>query len=98
MKFIILNVFSFKVTIRGPEELTDSILKALSVLLPKKWSSVVPYSSEYLKPEACTLLGLSLNVAVPQPCQETLRIDIVDNIYHVRWLGSLPEKCKFKNM
>lgn len=77
---------------RGPEETVSNILNSLAVLLPKKWSNIVPYSEEYLKPDVCNLLGMGLHVAVPQPSEQSLRIDIVENIYHVKWMGTLPDK------
>lgn len=54
----------------------------------------MPYSEEFLKVDVCNFLGLGLHVAVPQPNEDTLRIDIVDDTYHIKWTGTLPERGK----
>lgn len=81
-----------QVIVRGTEEQTTSILNALSILIPKKWSVIIPYSDEYLKPDICNLLGLGFHVAVPLPSEDGIRIDIVDDSFHVKWTGVLPNK------
>lgn len=78
--------------VRGPQLEVSKILNALSILLPQKWLRLTSYSTEYINADICNFFGCGLNVAVPQPNDEIVRIDIVNDEYHLKWNGELPEK------
>lgn len=46
--------------------------------------------------EFCRILSVLPPIAVPQASATIFRIDFVDNSdeVHVKWLGTLPTKCK----
>lgn len=55
-------------------------------------------SDQYLPPTKCRILSVLPQVAVPQPTEKIFRIDFTEdtNEVHVKWLGTLPSKCKFQ--
>lgn len=57
-------------------------------------------SDQYLPPSKCRILSVLPHVAVPQPSDKIFRIDFTDDSdeVHIKWLGTLPNKCKlFEN-
>lgn len=101
IKYIFLKLIlalKFQIVIRGPQEKVTKTLNLLSTLIPQNWCQLIPYSNEYLKPNICNFLGLGIHIAVPQSNESMIRIDIVDDKYHVKWTGKLPNKRMIKSM
>lgn len=63
-------------------------------LLPGDWCKAVDDSDEYLEPRVCGLLGVSTQVAVPRPCTDIMRIDMVQGCVTARTPASPPTKCE----
>lgn len=53
-------------------------------------------SDQYLPPTKYRLLSVLPHVAVPQPSEKIFRIDFNEstNEVHIKWQGTLPNKCK----
>uniref|UniRef100_A0A1B6JB42 Folliculin n=1 Tax=Homalodisca liturata TaxID=320908 RepID=A0A1B6JB42_9HEMI len=90
-----LNVLEGRqVIVRGDiPALVQATVLTLKSLLPGDWCKTVPESDEYLEPRVCRLLGVSTQVAVPRPCQNIVRIDLVQGSVSAKTTATLPVKC-----
>uniref|UniRef100_A0A1B6KXM4 Folliculin n=1 Tax=Graphocephala atropunctata TaxID=36148 RepID=A0A1B6KXM4_9HEMI len=91
----VLNVLEGRqVIVRGdiPALVLATVL-TLKSLLPGDWCRTVPESDEYLEPRVCGLLGVSTQVAVPRPCQNIVRVDLVQGSVSAKTTAILPAKC-----
>lgn len=70
----------------------------LQCLLPGNWCKAMSNSSEYVEPHNSQLLGVGTYVAVPRPCDDIVRVDIVHGMVHPKTSAVLPQRCKFSNI
>ncbi|KAK3930050.1 Folliculin [Frankliniella fusca] len=67
-----------QVVVRGqPAALVTSILLTLKVLLPKGCERLIPFSSQYVSPSECNMLGIEARAAVPQPSPQVARVEVL---------------------
>ncbi|KAE8737125.1 hypothetical protein FOCC_FOCC017416 [Frankliniella occidentalis] len=67
-----------QVVVRGqPAVLVASILLTLKVLLPKGCARLIPFSSQYMSPIECNMLGIESRAAVPQPSPQVARLEVL---------------------
>ncbi|KAJ8678934.1 hypothetical protein QAD02_014721 [Eretmocerus hayati] len=89
-----------QILIRGPHADAVETLYGLSSLIPRACQRVRTQAPEYLEPKICNFISVDTLVAVPMPCAEVCRLDIVpvqhrteDTRSHIlRWTGDLPAK------
>lgn len=74
-------------------------MKFFRKLLPESMHHLICIESDqYLPPTKCRILSVLPHVAVPQPSEQIFRVDFGDcNDIHVKWLGTLPNKCECLN-
>ncbi|XP_054279270.1 folliculin-like [Macrosteles quadrilineatus] len=61
-------------------------------LLPSDWCRTLPDCDEYLEPGECGLLGVSTQVAVPCPCHNIVRVDMVQGCVSAKTTAIMPAK------
>lgn len=86
---------------RGPPSVTIECMKCFGKLIPESMHHLICLESDqYLPPTRCRILSVLPQVAVPQPTEKIFRIDFAEdtNEVHVKWLGTLPSKCKFQTV
>lgn len=84
---------------RGPSSLSIECIKCFGKLLPESMHHLICIESDqYLPSSRCRILSVLPEVAVPQPSDNMFHIDFADdtNEVQVKWLGTLPSKCKFR--
>lgn len=89
-----------QILVRGPRSQTLESLYALSSLVPRACQRIQTQATEYMDPNTCNFIGVSTSVAVPLPCINVCRLDIIPaehrtentSSHVVRWTGTLPTK------
>ncbi|XP_026297461.1 uncharacterized protein LOC100578937 isoform X3 [Apis mellifera] len=89
-----------QILVRGPNIQRLESLYGLSSLIPRACRRVKTHATEYMDPNKCNFIGVDTSVAVPLPCVNVCRLDIVadehkvenSNSHIVRWAGTLPLK------
>ncbi|CAL1686205.1 unnamed protein product [Lasius platythorax] len=89
-----------QVLVRGPKIQRLESLYGLSSLIPRACRRVKAQTSEYMDPDMCNFIGVDTSVAVPLPCANVCRLDIILNEHQiedtkshiVKWTGALPPK------
>ncbi|XP_031826521.1 folliculin [Nomia melanderi] len=89
-----------QILVRGPSIETLESLYGLSSLIPCACRRVKTQATEYMDPNKCNFIGVDTSVAVPLPCANVCRLDIISeehkientNSHIVRWTGTLPLK------
>lgn len=83
-----------QVIIRGDiPALVEATVDTLKCLVPNDWCKAVSNSNEYLEPNNSQLLGVATHVAVPRPCDDIVRVDIVHGMVHPKTSAVLPQRC-----
>ncbi|CAL7935788.1 unnamed protein product [Xylocopa violacea] len=89
-----------QILVRGPNIERLECLYGLSSLIPRACRRVKVQAPEYMDPNKCNFIGVDTSVAVPLPCANVCRLDIVadehkienSSSHVVRWTGILPLK------
>ncbi|XP_071878548.1 folliculin [Bombus fervidus] len=89
-----------QILVRGPNIERLESLYGLSSLIPRACRRVKTQATEYMDPNKCNFIGVDTSVAVPLPCANVCRLDIVTDEHKVenssshivRWTGTLPLK------
>lgn len=83
-----------QVIIRGDiPALVEATVDTLKCLLPSDWCKAVSNCGEYVEPQNSRLLGVGTYVAVPRPCDDIVRVDIVHGMVHPKTSAVLPQRC-----
>lgn len=89
-----------QILVRGPSIQRLESLYGLSSLIPCACRRIKTQATEYMDPNKCNFIGVDTSVAVPLPCANVCRLDIVSDEHKtenssshiVRWTGTLPLK------
>ncbi|OAD51975.1 Folliculin [Eufriesea mexicana] len=89
-----------QILVRGPNTQRLESLYGLSSLIPRACRRVKTQATEYMDPNKCNFIGVDTSVAVPLPCANVCRLDIMadehkvenSSSHIVRWTGTLPLK------
>ncbi|KAG7202447.1 hypothetical protein KM043_018747 [Ampulex compressa] len=89
-----------QILVRGPKTQRVESLFGLSSLVPRACQRVKAQATEYMDPNMCNFIGVDTMVAVPLPCANVCRLDIISedhkventNSHIVKWAGTLPRK------
>lgn len=89
-----------QILVRGPNPQRLESLYGLSSLIPRACRRVKAQATEYMDPNKCNFIGVDTSVAIPIPCANVCRLDIISdehklentNSHVVRWTGTLPMK------
>ncbi|OXU20346.1 hypothetical protein TSAR_000051 [Trichomalopsis sarcophagae] len=93
-------LIGIQILVRGPPLQTLESLYGLCSLVPRACQRVKTHAQEYMDSNMCNFISVDTSVAVPLPCSEVCRLDILpvehvgdDTRTHVvRWTGVLPSK------
>ncbi|XP_012283944.1 folliculin isoform X2 [Orussus abietinus] len=94
------TLIGVQILVRGPRCQTIESLYGLSSLVPKACRRVQTQATEYMDPNACNFIGVDTLVAVPLPCANVCRLDVVPaehmpagtKSHIVKWTGNVPAK------
>lgn len=64
-------------------------------LVPNDWCNAVDDSEEYLEESRSKLLGVGTHIAVPRPCNDIVRVDIVQGMVLSKTTAVMPDRCKY---
>lgn len=89
-----------QILVRGPKLPTLKSLYSLCSLVPKACRRVQTQSDQYLDSRICNFIGVDTTVAVPLPCTDICRLDIIppehitenSQSHVIKWTGNLPPK------